>query len=127
MTRMKNNHSFEALLALIPQTDMTDQNIARLFVLFVLEELVNSPRPTLGIFSDSMLTDTIFIQQQSLLENPNLKQIRSRVLHVIDGIEFRSCSGGEGAAIARLSVLEQATDAARNEAQGVKSASRGVR
>jgi hypothetical protein len=54
-----------------------------------------------------MLTMTIWVQQQSLLDKPNLRLVGSKVLTIVDSLEARSHTG-EGAAIARLRKLEDA-------------------
>jgi hypothetical protein len=99
--------SFEELLKLIPQAPVTDQNLCRLYMLLVFEELVQSPKPDLSVMSDAMLKDTIYVQEQATQENPNLKQVASRVLRIIDSLEARTGSG-EGAALARLRRFENA-------------------
>jgi hypothetical protein len=99
--------SFDALLKTIPQVELTDQNVARVYSMFILCELAHSPKPDLATFSAAMLTDTIYIQQQSLLESPNTKQVASRALRIVDSLESRQGTG-EGAAIARLRKLEDA-------------------
>jgi len=114
--------SFETLLRIIPQAPLTEQNICRLYVLFTMQEMVNT-HADLSVFSDGMLTDTIYCQQQSLLSNPNLKQVTARTRVIVDSLEVRQ-SSGEGQAVARLRRFEAAL---RDEmkAQAVKDDARG--
>jgi hypothetical protein len=83
--------------------------------MFILQEMANSPTRDLSAFSGQMLKDTIFVQEQSLLESPNLKLTASRARTICDSLEART-GRGEGAALARLSKLESAMrDAMRKD------------
>jgi hypothetical protein len=98
---------FEALLKAVHATEMTDQNIARCYSMFILQEMVNCPRPELSMFSSEMLAMTVYVNAQTLVEKPCLKLVASKVLRIVDSIEARTGSG-EGQALARLRRFEEA-------------------
>jgi hypothetical protein len=117
--------SFESLLTAVRQTELTDQNIARVYSMFIRGEVTAATKLDLSVFSGQMLQDTIFVQQASTTENPNLKLIASKCRMVVDSLEVRT-GGGEGEALVRLHRLETALrDEMRKQSEQGGDDSRG--
>ena len=98
----------ECIQKLTSEEASSPKNVVATVMLFIADELLRCPRPTMSTLSDNMLANYVFICEQVWADKPDIKRVLSCAVGIVDGIECRSGSGGEGDAITRLHQLEQA-------------------